>query len=131
MTGQFARFLAVGGAGFAVDGGLLALLLAVGVDPYVARLLSFPPAVVATWWLNRRWTFGTADKARPAAQLGHYIGVQLIGAAINYAVYAATIATGLAGPLAGFALGAAAALAWNFTGARSFVYRPAEQVGHP
>ena len=60
---QVARFLIVGTVGFAIDGGLLYLLVRTDVDPYLARGLSFPPAVTATWYLNRVWTFAARQGA--------------------------------------------------------------------
>ncbi len=73
---QFLRFVVVGGVGFIVDGGLLLILLAYGVDTYLARVFSFPMAVISTWWLNRIWTFSSARQASPGRQLNFYLAVR-------------------------------------------------------
>ena len=123
---QLTRFLLVGGIGFLIDGGLLFLQIWMGVDPYLARLISFPVAVVSTWRLNRRWTFPEADQASPSLQFNRYFGVQMIGALCNYAVYASVLGANreTAGAAAmGFVLGSAIGLIVNFLGARVFVFR--------
>lgn len=85
---QVMRFLGVGGVGFIVDAGLLGGLIFAGANPFIARLLSFPIAVLVTWWLHRNWTFATATRTAPIGQISRYFWVQLTGAAINYAIYA-------------------------------------------
>ncbi len=58
---RFGAFAVVGAVGFLVDAGVLtALVNGLGANPYAARAVSFPAAVTATWWLNRRWTFAPA-----------------------------------------------------------------------
>lgn len=124
LPGQFARFLVVGTLGFAIDAGLLELLVHQGINPYAARALSFPPAVIATWYLNRIWAF--ADRGgRAHWQLARYVATQLTGAATNYAVYALVlllIRHSAATVLAALAAGSAAGLLINFFGARSVVF---------
>jgi putative flippase GtrA len=121
---QFTRFLAVGAVGFAIDGGLLDLLVWSGIDPYQARAISFPPAVTVTWYLNRVWAFAVRDKAARRQYL-RYIAVQIIGAVSNYALYAVVL-LGIphtsTGVLAAFAIGSAAGLVINFVGARKLVF---------
>lgn len=121
---QVARFAVVGTVGFAIDGGLLYLLVRSEVDPYLARALSFPPAVTATWYLNRVWTFASrAGTAR--RQYARYVGVQVVGAASNYGVYAAILSFGHRSPegaLAALAAGSLAGLLINFAGARALVF---------
>ena len=121
---QVARFLIVGTVGFAIDGGLLYLLVRTGVDPYLARGLSFPPAVTATWYLNRVWTFA-ARQGAARRQYARYLGVQLFGALTNYGVYAVILSLGhrtAEGALAAFAAGSIAGLIINFAGARALVF---------
>lgn len=123
---QLFRFLCVGSVGFVVDGGLLFLLVWLGVDPYVARVFSFPIAVIATWRLNRLWTFADADRARPARQLNRYFAVQIIGALCNYAIYSGIVAANgetLMSVAVGFAIGSAVGMFVNFLGARALVFK--------
>ncbi len=121
---QVARFLVVGTLGFAIDGGLLYLLVRIGVDPYLARAFSFPPAVTATWYLNRVWTFA-ARQGVVRRQYARYLAVQIVGALSNYGVYAVILSLGHrtpAGALAAFAAGSIAGLVINFAGARALVF---------
>ena len=118
---HFLRFCLVGGAAFFVDAGVLtALTSGAGFDPYLARVVSFLAAASFTWWLNRRYTF--AVKHRPTgAEWAAYVGLMVIGAAVNYGTYAAAITWW---PLArghlwlGVALGSIAGLGVNFLTSR-------------
>jgi putative flippase GtrA len=44
---------AIGGIGFVVDAGILQALFVRGIQPIIARCISFPVAVTATWLLNK------------------------------------------------------------------------------
>lgn len=126
LSTQLLRFLSVGALGFVIDGGLLLTFMTSGVDPYLARLMSFPLAVMTTWWLNRNWTFSSAIKAKPRQELNRYLAVQLTGAACNYLAYAMVVqAYGDTRPIAflGFVLGSFLGTFINFTGARHFAFR--------
>lgn len=123
---QILRFGVVGGVGFVVDGGLLWLLIGLDFNPYSARLLSFPVAVVATWILNRNWTFVERRDASSKGQFRRYFGVQVIGSLTNYLVYSAAIAFfGAASTtiFVGFALGSFVGAFINFFGARHIAFR--------
>ncbi len=130
---QFIKFCMVGGIGFAVDGGLLFTLVHTGVSPYYARFISFPCAVLATWWLNSRWTF-TAEGTGGGKQFGAYIAVQVLGALTNLAVYLAMLhftGTEAAQAFIAFAFGSAAGLIVNFLGSRFLVFGGARQKDVP
>ena len=89
ITTEIARFIIVGTAGFLTDAAVLFLLTrSIGIDPFVARLFSFPPAFFVTWLLNRYWTFTNGQKRPIGQQFLAYIFVQISGLATNYAVYA-------------------------------------------
>jgi putative flippase GtrA len=124
---QFVKFCVVGGVGFAVDGGLLFVLVHGDVSPYFARFVSFPCAVLATWWLNSRWTFTAEGKGMSAGgkQFGAYIAVQLLGALTNLAVYVGALrftGTEAGQAFVAFAFGSAAGLVVNFLGSRFLVF---------
>lgn len=126
LSSQVLRFGGVGAVGFAVDGGLLFLIVEADVAPYVARLFSFGSAVLTTWLLNRNWTFLGADRRNPAAQFIRYLTSQSLGAASNYAVFA--IFLFLAGSstlnaMIGFVLGSAIGMFINFYLARRHAFR--------
>jgi putative flippase GtrA len=127
----FIRFGLVGAAGYVVDASVLALGIDhLGLDPYRGRALSVAVAMTATWLGNRYFTF--ADRrARGSfsaiAQEGlKFAGANLIGAAVNYAVYAALVAFAAApfnNPYLAQAIGVLAGLIFNFTLSRTLVFR--------
>jgi putative flippase GtrA len=124
LFGQIGRFVVVGAIGFAIDGSLLYLLVRNGTNPYLARGVSFPPAVTATWYLNRSWTFA-AHAGSTHQQYARYITVQIAGALSNYAVYALVlllIYQTAEKALVALAVGSATGLLVNFVGARTLVF---------
>ena len=125
MTSQFVRFAVIGTIGFAVDGSILHLLVSkAGWSPFTARALSFPPAVTVTFLLNRFWTF--RGLRLPAAQAyGAYTLIQVIGALINLLVFTLcvlVVPSLYSWPLVALAIGAAAALLFNFAASRKLVF---------
>lgn len=120
------RFGAVGSIGFVVDGGLLFSLVFGGIDAMLARALSFPVAVVTTWWLNRIWTFVGADKSRPYRQFNMYFAVQLLGALSNFVAYAIVLRFIDPTPLIALfalAVGSMLGMVVNFIGSRVFIFK--------
>lgn len=83
----------VGAIGFVVDGSLLVWLMAQGNSPYLSRAISFPAALVVTFFLNRTFTFGYAvsDRQETRKQLVRYGLFQLLGALVNYGVFSLLI----------------------------------------
>jgi putative flippase GtrA len=127
---QLLTFALIGGVGFAIDGGVLTLLATLyGANIYASRLVSFTVATLATWWLNRRHTFGLKSAAEIAAhahEYARYVAVQVGGGLLNLAIFSWLIYLdpGLRSiPILPLAIGAAAGLVWNFIGARLWVYR--------
>jgi putative flippase GtrA len=125
------RFGIVGAVGFAVDGGVLTLLVTLGGwGPITSRAISFPVAVVATWLLNRTFTFRSTARTGAAAAQEYlrYFGVQLTGALVNVLVYAALVlhwpALGEV-PILPLAIASAVAMVVNFAGARLLVFSSA------
>jgi len=122
----FLRFAVVGGIGFIVDGGLLWILLTYGVNIYLARIFSFPMAVISTWWFNRIWTFSSARKVSPGRQLNFYLAVQITGALSNYLIYiliVQALGTDRLTAIIGFVLGSFVGMFINFSGAQRVVFR--------
>ncbi|MFQ1702778.1 GtrA family protein [Loktanella agnita] len=129
MLPQLLRFGVVGGVGFIVDAGMIWLLLTQGLNPFVARALSFPAAVLVTWALNRSWTFATGRTPGRIRELRSYVAVQLTGAAVNYSAYSLVVGIFGAAPIVifgGVVLGSFIGLFVNFWGARRFVF-----IGEP
>jgi putative flippase GtrA len=118
---RFLRFCAVGGAAFFVDAGLLvALTAAAGLDPYVARVISFLAAATFTWGLNRSFTFEVRRKPT-GSEWAAYVALMSLGAAVNYGAYAAAITWWTLARdhlWIGVALGSIAGLGINFVTSR-------------
>lgn len=125
---RLVRYAFVGGIGFLVDAGVLSWLVTAELaGPVVARCLSFPPAVLATWALNRRLVFTSSARSvgERAHEYGRYFAVQLLGALVNLGVYTLLVthvALLRAWPVGSLAAGSAVALVFNFLGARYWVF---------
>lgn len=123
---RFAKFCIAGTIAFLVDAGIVTALTALfGMDPYVARILSFLAAATTTWAINRRYTF---EMKQPPShgELAGYVVLMLAGAAVNYGAYAACITFW---PLArehlwlAVAIGSMAGLVLNYLSARALFGR--------
>jgi dolichol-phosphate mannosyltransferase len=87
-------------------------------------VLSMLLALTATWVLHRGFTFRSADPRRFAEWL-RFVGVNSVGAGINFGVYSVVLVA-LPGtpPLLALVMGSVMALIANYLGARSFAFRP-------
>jgi putative flippase GtrA len=132
VAGQMLRFGIVGGIGFLVDAGVLYAMLALGLDPYGGRVVSFLAAASATWILNRSFTFrrdsppnGIYSDTHPAGEWLIYLGLMAIGGLVNYGTYAAAVALFEPVhriPVIGVALGSIAGMAINFWTSKTMVF---------
>jgi putative flippase GtrA len=134
LARQFLSFGVVGTVGFIVDAGVLTLVLETSSRGlYVGRLISFVSAATVTWALNRRYTFGDAEKSKRFGQWARFLVVNSGGGLINYATYAVLVST-LAifhdGPVLAVAIGSLAGLAVNFLFSKLFVFK-AKSNGEP
>ncbi|HYD75898.1 GtrA family protein [Ramlibacter sp.] len=120
------RFSLVGGIGFVVDGGLLQALVSIaGWGPIAARAISFPAAVLATWWLHRGFTFPDPGIGL-LRSLGRYLAVSLVGTGVNFGLYTGLVLASpamAARPIVPFAIASIAALAFNYLGSKHFAFR--------
>lgn len=127
----FVRFGMVGVAGFTVDAVVLhAMTGLAGLSPFVGRFVSFPVAVVATWLLNRSFTFRHQTAHAPWRQALVYAAVQGAGGVANIGAY--SLALTLYPPfkhmlLIPLAFGSAAGLCLTFLGSKHFAFRPAAE----
>ena len=116
-------FAVVGGAGFLVDAGALALLLHVSpLGPFSARIVAIAAAMLVTFWLNRTFTFGRSDRSL-AVEGTRYGGVGISAALLNYAVYAVILLVFPAvWPVLAVAVASVVAMVWSFLGYSRFVF---------
>ncbi|HMR99108.1 MAG TPA: GtrA family protein [Anaerolineales bacterium] len=80
---RFARFLAVGALGTALDFSVLTLLKLAGLPTLLANSASFTAGLLNNFTLNRLWTFGDAIHSNWKKQLTQYAVVSLIGLTFN------------------------------------------------
>ena len=125
LSRQFGSFGLIGGVAFFVDTGILyGAMGLLGMDGYSGRALSWLGAVTFTWYLNRRFTFGSEPRVPMALQWLRFLAANSVGGLINVGVYAALVATS---PLVrewlvvGVGAGAVCGLVANFFLARRFV----------
>ena len=134
LSHPFIRFGLVGAAGYVVDAGVLAWATGpLDLDPYRGRVLSIAVAMFATWLGNRYFTFAER-RARGSfsaiAQEGlKFAGANLLGALVNYGVYAALVAFAappFANPFLAQVISTLAGLVFNFTLSRTLVFQKAD-----
>jgi len=117
-------FAGCGAAGFVVDTSILWVLVRlVGINPYASRMVSYIAAVTTTWMLNRRFTFCSSGPR--AREFMHFVTVNVVGALVNYLVFAAIVSTwGIGGfiPVEAVAAGSLAGLFLNYSLSRRFVF---------
>jgi putative flippase GtrA len=115
----------VGACGFLVEAVLIAILqYGFQWTALPCRAVSFPAAVLVTWWLNHRFTFGSRGGW---GELLRYLATQGAGLLTNLIAYAGVIrlipeldSHALVPLAAGSALG----LAVNFALAKTLVFTP-------
>lgn len=126
---SFGLFVLAACVGFVVDAGVLtALVRELAWNPWHGRFVSFPLAVTSTWLLNRRFAFRGAARGDQRVEYAAYWAIQLAGAAVNFGIFGLCLyfAPALAAwPFVPVAAGGLAAMLFNFTVARSTVYRVA------
>jgi putative flippase GtrA len=128
---SFVRFALVGGAGYFVN--LTALWLAtrhLGLNAYEGGAFSILVAMFFTWLGNRYFTFA-ARRARGSAkavarEFLTFVGANLIGAVVNYLVYAGLLrfaGTPFNDKYVAQACGVLVGLVFNFTLSRTMVFK--------
>jgi putative flippase GtrA len=144
---RFLKFSAVGTLGFVIDYSILNLLiLGAGFPKFLANCCSFSVAVISNFIWNRLWTYPESRSRPIASQLGQFAIINVIGLAINTAIFVSTdrYLLGVAGVWAPYigraataiglshrvlaynlskACATAIALFWNFGGNRLWTYR--------
>lgn len=122
---KFGRFAIVGGLGFVVDAGFTYTLINQGLDPFTARLIAIPIAMLVCWRLNRAITFGASGTSQHT-EGARYAAVAVTSAVFNYAAYSVLMLAfpGLLAPIA-VAVATFMSMAFSFTGYQHFAFRKA------
>jgi dolichol-phosphate mannosyltransferase len=89
MSTRLGRFLAVGGIGAAVNLGALTLLLAAGVDKYIASPLAIEVSILSNFVLHESWTFADRRAGTWGTRLWRFHSVALLALAASYATFVA------------------------------------------
>ncbi|MEM8633305.1 MAG: GtrA family protein, partial [Pseudomonadota bacterium] len=122
-----AQFLVVGASGVVVNLAVLSLLMALGAADQVSLAGGIAVSVVTNFLLNRRFTFSYAKADPILAQFAAFVSTSLLGLVVNYAVALFMRFNVLTeGPFAlqlAALTGIACGMAFNFLGARFFVFR--------
>jgi putative flippase GtrA len=126
LSRQFGSFGLIGAVALFVDTALLyGAMGLLGMDGYSGRALSWLGAATFTWYLNRRFTFGSAPGVPMALQWLRFLAANSVGGLINYGVYAALVATSPTVRewlVLGVAAGSLSGLVANFFLSRRFVF---------
>lgn len=121
---RFIRFTIVGGLGFLIEAILLSYFAGVAsIGVIKGRAISFPVAVAATWWLNRKLTFQSRNHA--GRESFRYFLVQSIGALANLGVFFILVTlfpSMRTSPVLPLFIAAIFGLALNFVLSRKFVF---------
>ncbi|WP_426110379.1 GtrA family protein [Massilia sp. PWRC2] len=123
---ELLRFVLAGVLGLAVDVGVLYGALALGLDWFSGRAISFICAVWTTWQFNRRYTFAPSKKLSVWQEWWRYLSAMLLGGAVNYVIYSVVVIALPDIPLLPFisvAAGSLSAMAVNFISAKYLVFR--------
>lgn len=118
------RFLTVGVGGLSVDVAVLWLAERAGAGPVWGRAISLFVATLATWALNRQFTFGDSGR-KASGEFGRYALVALVAQGVNYSLFQAVVH---AAPHLNHSLvavsGAVVATGFSYTGQRFFTFAP-------
>ncbi|OLP45310.1 GtrA family protein [Rhizobium oryziradicis] len=117
------RFALVGTAGFAVDAGVLWLLMHLTpLGAFTARIFAIATAMFTTWMLNRTFTFGASARTIIAEGF-RYGSVGIVSALVNYAIYAGLLlAMPALSPFVALIAACLAAMVFSFLGYSRFVF---------
>lgn len=125
------RYLLVGHVGFQIDAIVTLLLTGQGgIDPRVSRIPAFLLASLATYMLNRYWTFGVSrEEGKFLRGWIAYMIATSVGALCNYLAYASVITwygEGFWHVVTALIAGSFAGLAVSYLASSKFVFASAK-----
>jgi putative flippase GtrA len=123
---ELGLFGLIGAVGLLVDTAVLyALKPTLGL--FVARGISFLAAVITTWFLNKTITFQGRKSTLPHhRELMTYLGLMLLGGAVNYATYTWLLLSYehvQSHPFLGVSAGSLAGMFLNYSTSKFFLFK--------
>jgi len=118
---QFLRFCAVGTSGYAVNICAFAVALALCAQHLVAAACGFAVAMVSNFVWNRRWTFGSADRAR-VRQAARFFAVSVAACMLAATILELLVGTAGLSPLAAQPAAVIAATPLSFLGSKKWSF---------
>lgn len=133
---QLSKFGAVGAANFAVDFGVLNLLIflsgvASGWFFTIFKSVSFVVAVINSFWWNKKWTFKKKGGEGTGKDFVQFITVSIVGLLLNTGT--ASLIVNVIGPVGmisektwaniATAVASIVVLSWNFLGYKYIVFK--------
>jgi dolichol-phosphate mannosyltransferase len=118
---QFLRFCVVGASGYGVNFAAFAVSLALFSQALIAAGCGFAVAIATNFWLNRRWTFASDDRAL-ASQAGRFLTVSLAAGLVAGAILQLLIGEAGLPALAAQPAAVVAATPLSFLGSRSWAF---------
>ncbi|MCE5234691.1 MAG: GtrA family protein [Clostridiaceae bacterium] len=123
---QFVKFNLVGVMNTLVDIGVFALLTAVGLNRYVAQVISYACGVLNSYLFNTLWTF-KKEKRRTAKEFVLFVCVNLVSLLVSLGMlYAAEHYLHVENALLQKLIATPVAMAVNFIGNKLFVFKKGE-----
>ena len=131
---QFARFLVVGLASFAVDYGIFFVLFHFfGVQYIVASTVSFGLSLVLNYFLTLKFVFDAKPGRNVAVEFAIYIGLNIIALGLNQLILFLSVDLLGLSPLVGKLIATAVVLVYNFISRKLLIERtrPTRAVSPP
>jgi len=125
MSRSFVWFVLVGAIGFVVDAGMTMVIAHAGVSTIAARIPAIALAMLTTWLLNRRFTFGVR-KQKTVSEAARYAVVALVSALLNFLLYSWLVKIGVWAPVA-VAIATGTLMGFSFFGYRRLAFRKHEE----
>lgn len=132
-AGPVLRFALVGAVGFLVDSAALYLGLALGLDLFSGRIVSYFIAATTTWYLHRNHTF-RLDRHATVAEWLRFLGTNAFGGAVNIGGYAVLVLSAHVFrqfPVLAVAIGALGGMVINYLLSAFIVFRSSAPAPGP
>ncbi len=124
---RYLHFGLAGTVGFLLDAAVVTLATTgLQISPVPAQIIAFSVAVIATWNINRRWTFSEHASQNWIHELARYVAANSTGAAVNNGTYLLLIysfSLCASEPALAVAAGSMAGMIFNYWGSKKLVFR--------